>query len=143
MFGTALAGTLMMVFLLGWLALLLPLVFYLLTLQRALAGCALENRRMTPGLVWLQLVPLFGLVWQFFVVLAVSGSLDAEFRKRGVAEEREPGRSLGLAMCILSVCGVIPFLGVLALLAGFACWIAYWIRIAGLAARLAPVPVTA
>ncbi|HVP14945.1 MAG TPA: hypothetical protein VMS88_05340, partial [Terriglobales bacterium] len=92
----------------AWLVLLLPLILYLLTLQRALVACAVENRRMQPGLVWLQVIPIFGLVWQFFVVSAISGSLGAEFKKRGIVEEPEPGKSLGLAMCILSLCGIIP-----------------------------------
>jgi len=142
-FGSALGGMLGMTLVVLWLVLLLPLIFYLLTLQRALAACAVENRRMQPGLVWLQLVPLFGMVWQFFVVLAVSGSLHAEFQRRGIVEEPNPGQSIGLAMCILSVCGIIPFLGVLAALAGIVCWILYWIKIAGLSAKLSPVAAVA
>jgi hypothetical protein len=141
--GTFLGGTLVMVLFVCWLVLLLPLIFYLIALQRALASCAVENRRMQPGLVWLQLVPLVGLVWQFFVVLAVSDSLHAEFQKRGVVEEPDPGRSLGLAMCILFACGVVPFLGVLTVLAGFVCWVLYWVRIAGLTAKLAPAAAVA
>jgi len=136
-------GVLWMSLMIAWMVLLLPLIFYLLTLQRALSACAMENRRMQPGLVWLQLVPLFGLVWQFFVVLGVSGSLHAEFQKRGIVEEPNPGQSLGLAMCILQVCGIIPFLGILAVLAGVVCWILYWIKIVGLTAKLAPAVAVA
>jgi len=32
-------------------------------------------------------------------------------------------------MCILAACGVIPFLGILTGLAGFICWIMYWMKI--------------
>ena len=36
---------------------LIPLIFYLLTLQKALNSCAPENRAMQPAMVWLMLIP--------------------------------------------------------------------------------------
>jgi hypothetical protein len=138
MYGLGLLEILILAFILLWLLPLVPLVFYLLTLHRTLAACAPENRRMEPGLVWLQIIPVFGAVWQFFVVLAVSGSLDAEFRRRGIPAEPNPGQSLGLPMCILSVCAIIPVLGLLAVLAGAVCWILYWVRITGFKNQLVP-----
>ena len=94
--------------------LILPTVFFLLTQQRALSKCSPANRTMTPGLVWLQIIPFFGFIWQFFVVLAVANSLENEFAARRIPEERKPGQSIGLAMCITRVCTVIPFLGIFA-----------------------------
>jgi hypothetical protein len=38
-------------------ALLLPAIFFLLTLQRALGRCSPESRTMEPGEVWLLLYP--------------------------------------------------------------------------------------
>jgi len=123
--------------LIGCAIFLIPFIFYLLTLQKALNRCSPENRAMNPGMVWLTLIPLFGLVWQFFVVINVAKSLGAEFLKRGQAEEPQPGKTLGLVMCILSCCGIIPFLGVLCSLGALVCWIIYWVKIAGFSARLA------
>ncbi|MCX6922921.1 MAG: hypothetical protein NT154_06885 [Verrucomicrobia bacterium] len=80
--------------------LMVPTIFYLLTLQKALNRCSPECRAMTPGLVWLMLIPLFNIVWQFFVVLNMAKSLAAEFQKRGIAEDPNPGQTLGLVMCI-------------------------------------------
>jgi hypothetical protein len=114
-----------------WLLPVVPLVFYLLDARRALRACAPERRRMEPDLVWMQLVPLFGLVWQFFVVLAVSGSLGAELRHRGIAAEPDPGQPYGLAMCALSACGVIPFVGLVTLPASLVCMVLYWVRVRG------------
>src|ERR1035441_5415872 len=76
--------------------LLVPFIFYLLTLQKALNRCSPECRAMSPGMVWLMFIPLFHIVWQFFVVLNVAKSLDAEFQKRGIAEDRSPGQTIGL-----------------------------------------------
>ncbi len=116
---------------------LIPAIFYLLTLQKALNRCSPENRAMTPGMVWLLFIPFFSIVWHFIVVLNMAKSLDAEFKKRGIPEEPEPGKSLGLTMCILGCCGIIPILGVLCSLGALGCWIAYWVKIAGFSNKLA------
>ena len=59
---------------------LVPAIFYLLTLQKALNRCSPESRAMQPGMVWLLLIPLFNLVWQFFVVINIAKSLVPSFR---------------------------------------------------------------
>ncbi len=104
------------------------MVFYLLTLQKALSRCAPENRAMNPGLVWLTLIPLFNLVWQFFVVINIAKSLAAEFQKRGLAvEEPKPGYTLGIVMCVGNlICFPV----------GLVCWILYWVKISGYASKL-------
>ena len=116
---------------------LLPAIFYILTIQKALNRCAPENRAMAPGMAWLLLVPLVNIVWHFFVVINVAKSLGSEFQKRGIAEEPEPGKKLGLIMCILACCGIIPLLGILCSLGALVCWILYWIKIAGFSSKLA------
>lgn len=115
---------------------LIPMVFYILTLQKTLNKCAPENRAMQPGMVWLMLVPLVNLVWGFFVVINMAKSLGAEFQKRGITEEPEPGKKLGLIMCVLLCCGIIPLLGALCSLGGIVCWIMYWLKIVGFSKKL-------
>jgi hypothetical protein len=108
--------------------LLVPMIFYLLTLQKALNRCSPESRAMQPAMVWLMLVPLFNIVWQFFVVINMAKSLAAEFQKRGIAEDPNPGQTLGLVMCVGNlVCGPV----------GLICWILYWVKIAGYSNRIA------
>lgn len=124
--------------------LLVPFIFYLLTLQKALTRCSLENRAMQPGMVWLMFIPFFNLVWHFIIVGNLAKSLAAEFQQRGIAEEPAPGKTIGLTMCILNCCCVIPFLGGLCALGGLVCWIIYWVQIAGFSGKLAlggPAPV--
>lgn len=125
---------------------IIPGIFYVLTLYRALTRCAPESRAMEPGLVWLLFVPFFNLIWNFIVVFRVATSLGNEFRRRGVAAPADTGRDLGLAMSILACLGFIPLLGILCSLAGLVCWVLYWVKIADLSGRLAgpssaPYPV--
>ncbi|MCO5050967.1 MAG: hypothetical protein M9920_01520 [Verrucomicrobiae bacterium] len=120
----------------GLIIFLIPLIFYLLTLQKTLNRCSPESRAMQPGLVWLLLIPLFGLVWHFFIVLNMTKTLETEFRKRGLHIEAAPGKTLGLVMCILACCSIIPLLGFLCSLGALVCWILYWVKIAGYSKQL-------
>ena len=133
------------------LLMIVPAVFYLLALQAALQRCLPQNRTMAPGLVWLQLIPLFVLVWQFFVVIALGKSLENEYRARGLRVTARPGQSLGIAMasvtCALALFALIPSKGVglgwltgLLGLAAVVLWIVYWVRIHEYSARLVVRP---
>ncbi len=85
---------------------------------------------MVPGQVWLSLIPLFGIVWQFIIVTRISESLRAEFDERQISvPEEKPGYGLGIAYCVLYCCSIIPILGGLASLGGLVVWIIYWVKI--------------
>jgi hypothetical protein len=124
-------------FLIFFAIILIPGIFYCLTLQKALNRCAPGNRAMAPGMVWLLFVPLLNIVWHFLVVINMAKSLGAEFQTRGMAEDPQPGKTLGLVMCILGCCGFIPILGVFLSLGALVCWIIYWVKIAGYSGKLA------
>jgi hypothetical protein len=134
-------GALVLVLVLVCAALLVGLliaIFFLLTLQRALARCRPRNRTMEPGMVWLNLIPLFNLVWQFITVNRVAESLENEFRDRGWHRRSENyGRSVGVAAGALGLVGWIPILGPILAIAGLVCRIIYWVKIAGYSGQLA------
>ena len=110
---------------------IVPTIFYLLTLQKALTRCSPESRAMNPGMVWLMLIPFFNLVWHFIIVLNMAKSLAAEFGKRGIPEEPNPGQTLGLVMCVSAlICAPVYLV----------CWIIYWVKIAGYSSRIAAPP---
>jgi hypothetical protein len=111
-------------------------VFYLLTLQKCLNRVSPANRAMNPPMVWLNLIPLFNLVWGFITVLKIAESLVKEAQVRGL-NMGDGGKMLGLAYLILGICGIIPVLGVLCSLGALVCWIMYWVKIAGYSNQLA------
>jgi len=113
----------------------IPLIFYVLTLRKALSQCSPGSRTLSPGLVWLLLIPLFGLIWHFVIVVSLAKSLHNEFVKRNISEDQNPGLAIGLATCILPLLGVVPHVRGLGL-AALICWIVYWVKIAGYSARL-------
>ena len=121
---------------------LLPGIFYLLTLQTALQRCSEHSRTTTPGSVWLMLIPLFSLVYQFILVAHIADSLRNEFLLRNITnQEPEPGQTLGIAVGVLSVVSIIPILGIFSSIAALVCWIVYWVKISNYSAMIAlPLP---
>jgi hypothetical protein len=133
---TGVAVGFIVMFLIFIIAGLIVKIFYILTLQKALSRCAPQNQAMAPGMVWLLLIPLFSIVWNFFVVLNLAKSLGQEFRTRGMNEDAEPGKTIGLIMCICIPCSFIPYIGFLPGIAALVLWIIYWVQMAGYSRKL-------
>lgn len=116
---------------------LIPLIFYLLTLQNTFKAISVENRKMQPGEVWLTLIPVFGYIWQFFIVSKLADSLGAELKSKGIENNEErPGYTVGLVYCILMAIAsplvvFIGFAGSILSIAGVVFWIVYWVKIDG------------
>ena len=128
---------------------LVAYIFFLVAQQNTLRSIKSHNQKMPPEHVWLQLIPIFIFVWQFIVVNRIADSIRAEIDDRistsflGVAEpvflkdkNPRPTYKIGLAACILSLGGLIPFIEPLAAVGSYlpvaflVCWIVYWTQIA-------------
>jgi len=117
---------------------MLPVIFFILTLQGALRKCAPQSRTIDPGLCWLFIIPVVNLVVGFIIVLNMAKSLRNEFNLRGMVADAEPGQGIGIAMCVCACCSIIPILGALAALAYLVLWIMYWVKIAEYSKMLEP-----
>lgn len=107
---------------------LIPVIFFLLTLQNTLKAISPENRRMPPSNVWLLFIPLFNLVWQFIVVDRIAQSIGAECARLNIpVNDPKPTYGIGLAWNICNCIAFIPFFGGLASLVTF---IIYWVKVA-------------
>lgn len=131
------------------LILLVFVVFFLLTLQRALKYCARHNRTMEPGMVWLNLIPLFNLFWQFYTAVQVGNSLKNEFTERNLDDGSDYGKTIGIVSMALGIVSnslarggelggntAIALTGAAAGLLSFILLIVYWVRIYGYGTRL-------
>jgi hypothetical protein len=124
--------------------LLIPWFFFLLNLQALLGNLDPANRRMSPGKVWLNFIPVFHLGWFIYTVIKVRESLEAEFGTREWFVDGDLGYNVGLTAGILWIAsffiGWIPFFGWVLALGGVICWVIYWLRVADLKNRLDPRP---
>jgi len=106
------------------------LVFYILTMQKALNLAGPGHQKMQPGMVWLMLIPLFNLVWHFFVVRNVSESVKSWAAEHGKSVD-DAGYTIGLITCIAQCCGLVPIINMLAGPVGLVCLIIWWVKVAG------------
>jgi hypothetical protein len=120
------------------------LVLYCVTLSRMLGRCSPERRVLTPGLVWLLLIPVIGYLWHFVLVISISISLKREFSARRIVVSDNPGLTVGLPMCIAMISHLIliffiPSPGLIKFLlisASLVLWIVYWIIISRYSGKL-------
>lgn len=112
-------------------AVIIPAVFYFITLQKTLEQVSPNNREVPPTNVWLMFIPLFNIVYGFILYPKICDSVRKEYEFRGLPSSGDFGKGLGTAMPILNICGIIPVLGGLAGIANFVIWIIFWSKMAG------------
>ncbi len=116
---------------------LLPLFLFLLTQQNLLKNIRPQNRTLNPGKVWLQLIPGFGLVYQFIVIRQIANSIYREFvdpiEEDSILSAYEdipdnPTYRLGLNFTILFLISLfpIPLLKTVVSIGALIMWIWYW-----------------
>ena len=130
-FAYALGGAFFLILFLVFAAAITVAVFYLLNLQNLLKEIDPKNREVEPGNVWLMFIPFFNWIYPFILYPKIADSVKAEYASRGLAPQGDFGRSLGITMPILGLCGIIPFLGYLASLANLVLFIIFWVKMAG------------
>lgn len=121
-------------------AMLIVAFLFLWSQQKLLSAIQPGNREMSPGSVWLQLIPVFGIVYQFIVVSRISNSIVNEIESRAtdsvilpemsMSSDKRPLYGVGITYCVLFCCGVFPVIGGIFSLAGFICMIVYWTQLA-------------
>ena len=114
------------------LLILVPYILFLVNLQNTLTACSQENRAMEPGLVWLNLIPIFSLFWIFWTVIKIRDSLQKEYESRSLdTKEVTDTYNMGLALAISSVAGIIPAIGLVTGIAALVFFIMYWVKTSG------------
>ncbi|MBS1664485.1 MAG: hypothetical protein JST68_25795 [Bacteroidetes bacterium] len=141
------------------LAFFVPSILFFLTQQNTLRLIRSENRELNPGLVWLQLIPLFNLYWIFVVVTRIADSISKEnvaFQDDSIlgvsgydavdAIGKRPTYKIGIVWCVLFVFNTLLYFGnvtervsmerlltllrLLTVLGLMVCWIVYWVMLA-------------
>ncbi len=128
MYSAASSDTFQVLFLLLFIILaFVPFIFFLITLQKTMNVISVENRKMPPSNVWLMLIPLFNIVWQFIMVSKISESVTEECIKLNIqTKESKPTYNSGLTWNICNLIAFIPIIGGLAALVTF---ILYWVKV--------------
>lgn len=119
---------------------ILVAVFYLMNLQNLLKEVSTANRQVEPGNVWLMFIPLFNIIYPFILYPKITDSVKLELESRGLAEQGDYGRGIGIALPVTGLCGIIPVIGILASLANLVLFILFWVKMAGYKTKLKNSP---
>lgn len=123
----------MIVFTLIWIGLLVALCYFYSTVLKRIPEV---HRKMQPGLVWLLLIPCFGMVWNFFVVIQIPQSLQSYFQSVGRTDVGDCGFVLGLISAILLALGMIPYIGCIFSIASLILLIIFVVKLSALKQQL-------
>ncbi|SEN23720.1 hypothetical protein SAMN05216436_11386 [bacterium A37T11] len=107
-------------------------VFYANTVRKVIRLIAPENRFLKPDQVWLLVIPLFNIYWNFVVARRLADSLTNEFFDRKIAEEESPGKIAGIRYAIFFLLCNIPLPGIISLtffLLAVIYFVAYWVKV--------------
>ena len=111
---------------------------FLSEVARLLRRVEPDNRRMEPGQVWLNLIPVFNVIWVTVTIERVAESLRAEFSARGLhGPDEKYGRKTGLTLLALLASAVPLYpVAIVTYPIAFGYWIAYWKHLNRFSARL-------
>jgi len=109
-------------------------IFLYLQGMNLLNACSAENRKMEPGMVWLGMIPYFGLGWTFYAIIMIRDTLKLEFHRRNLqTNSPEFDFPLGLTASILLVCSYVlwwvPIIGVLVGIAAIVVIVIYLLKL--------------
>lgn len=103
---------------------IVPAIFFLITLQNTLKTISPESRKMPPANVWLMLIPLFNIIWQFIMIDKIARSISNECSKLNITvKENKPTYNIGLLWNICFILSIIPVIKELASLVALVAWI--------------------
>ena len=125
-----------LLFFLGFLAIGIA---FIMTLKNVLLAVRPLNRTTQPSSVWLLLIPLFNLVWQFLLYSKIRDSINAEYRSRGLSSSADVTYSWGVTSATILLLTTIVnsftertsalrLWSSLVSLIGIITWVVFWIQ---------------
>lgn len=112
--------------------------------------CISEDlRTMSPEQSWLIIIPLFGVIWMFYLIFRLGEALKEEFSRKNIVEfESAPGLGIGWAFSFAILTAQLvsfidePVMAFILYLAATTLLIIFWIRLAGFINKLNYNPKT-
>ena len=99
-----------------------------------------QHQKQNPVLAFLLVIPLFGIVWAFFLHPKVAESLASWAAAKGDTSHGDCGAKLALWACILPIASIIPILGMLAGIGALVVFIMFYVKAFDICTKLAAKP---
>lgn len=110
--------------------------FYYKTMIDVMSLVRPTNREIGIGNVMFTVIPLFNLVYGFIVYPKICESIGKEYKKLGLAQDKDFGKSMVIALQVLMLSMIIPILNILAMTPLLILFIIFWIKIDGYKKKL-------
>lgn len=110
--------------------------FYFKTMIDVMSLVRPKNRAIGIGNIMFTVIPFFNLVYGFIVYPKICESIGKEYKQLGLPEDKDFGRGIAIAMQILMIVMIIPFLNVLAMIPLLIVIILLWVKIDGYKKKL-------
>lgn len=111
---------------------IIPLVafsFYIHAIKKTLAAIDPSCRIQKPAMAWLLLIPIFNVIWFFFLLQAIRKGVDGMYEKKLVPNRIDSGYHYGTAMGSCWVASFIPGIFFIAVLPMFVFSILHWTKL--------------
>lgn len=105
---------------------LLAYLFYVLEVSRTLGSIDPEFRSQTPSMAWLLLIPVFNVIWFFFLINAIRDGFEQMALHGRLRKEVDTGHKVGMAMGCCWAASFIPRLIFLSIIPLFVFSVLHW-----------------
>ncbi len=104
-------------------------VFYIRAISKALSVIEPAHRKQAPGMAWLLLIPVFNVIWFFFLLKAIKQGFEEMTETRLLSQRIDTGYHYGIAMGCCWAASFIPKLIFVSLIPMFVFSILHWTKL--------------
>jgi hypothetical protein len=111
-------------------------VFYIRAISKTIKAIDPEYRTQSPGMAWLLLIPVFNVIWFFFLLKSIKTGFLRMYENQRVSQPIDTGYTYGIAMGCCWAAIFIPKLIFVALIPMFVFSILHWSKLNNARKRL-------
>ena len=111
-------------------------IFYIRAISKTIKAIDPEYRTQSPGMAWLLLIPIFNVIWFFFLLKSIKTSFLRMHENKRISQPIDTGYTYGIAMGCCWAAIFIPKLIFVALIPMFVFSILHWTKLSNARRRL-------
>lgn len=115
---------------------LVAFIFYIRAISKTIRVIDPEYRSQAPGMAWLLLIPIFNVIWFFFLLKSIKNGFLSMYENRRINQPIDTGYAYGIAMGCCWAASFIPKLIFVALIPMFVFSILHWTKLNNARKRL-------
>ncbi len=104
-------------------------IFYIRAISKTIKAIDPEYRTQSPGMAWLLLIPVFNVIWFFFLLKSIKTGFLRMYENKKISQPIVTGYTYGIAMGCCWAAIFIPKLIFIALIPLFVFSIFHWTKL--------------